>query len=154
MTHDLIKNILESLEARVVKIVVNDLRDNTFYAVIHLQLGARDLTVDSRPSDAIALALRVGAPIFVDDAVLAKAESVEVKVVKDTEGRRQGRRPGQDQGVARVAQAGRLRQARARQGPEPPRTSRGVNARRTVHEQLPAVPRRRHDRRRDAAAGA
>src|SRR5260370_1034101 len=58
MTHDLIKNILESLDARVQKVVVNDLRDNTFYAVLHLRLGNADITVDSRPSDAIALALR------------------------------------------------------------------------------------------------
>jgi bifunctional DNase/RNase len=86
MTHDLIKNILEAVEARVSKVVVTDLKENTFYAVIHLRLGTTDLTVDSRPSDAIALALRVEAPIFVAEAVLAKAESVEVKVAKDTEG--------------------------------------------------------------------
>ncbi len=86
MTHDLIKNILEAVEARVSKVVVTDLRENTFYAVIHLRLGSTDLTVDSRPSDAIALALRVEAPIFVAEAVLAKAESVEVKVAKDAEG--------------------------------------------------------------------
>ena len=49
MTHDLIKKILESLDARVQKIVVNDVRDNTFYAVIHLRLGGADITVDSRP---------------------------------------------------------------------------------------------------------
>jgi bifunctional DNase/RNase len=83
MTHDLIKNILESLDARVQKIVVNDLRDNTFYAVIHLRLGSADITVDSRPSDAIALALRVGAPIFVEEDVVHKARSVEV--AKETE---------------------------------------------------------------------
>src|SRR5438309_1931660 len=64
MTHDLIKNILESLDARVQKVVVNDLRENTFYAVLYLRLGSADITVDSRPSDAIALALRVGAPFF------------------------------------------------------------------------------------------
>jgi uncharacterized protein len=86
MTHDLMKQLLEAVEARVSKIVVTDLRENTFYAVIHLRVGTRDLTVDSRPSDAIALALRVEAPIFVDDAVLTKAESVEVKVAKDPEG--------------------------------------------------------------------
>ena len=86
MTHDLMKNLLETVEARVVKVEVTDLRENTFYAVIHLTLGGRDLAVDSRPSDAIALALRVEAPIFVDDAVIAKAESVEVMVTKDTEG--------------------------------------------------------------------
>jgi len=83
MTHDLIKNILESLDARVQKIVVNDLRDNTFYAVIHLRLGSADITVDSRPSDAIALALRVVAPIFVEEEVVQKARSVEV--AKETE---------------------------------------------------------------------
>ena len=83
MTHDLIRNILESVGARVTKVIVNDLKENTFYAVIHLRLGPNDLTVDSRPSDAIALALRVDAPIFVDEEVLNKAESVEVKVAKE-----------------------------------------------------------------------
>ena len=85
MTHDLIKNILDAVQARVGKVVVSDLRDNTYYAVIHLRLGTADITVDSRPSDAIALALRVDAPIFVEEEVLAKAESVEVKVVKEPE---------------------------------------------------------------------
>ena len=83
MTHDLIKNILEAVEARVQKVVVNDLRDNTFYAVLYLRLGNADLTVDSRPSDAIALALRVGAPIFVEEDVVHKARTVEV--AKETE---------------------------------------------------------------------
>ena len=78
MTHDLIKNILESVDAKVEKIVVNDLRDNTFFALIHLRLGEEEMTVDSRPSDAIALALRVGAPIFVDEDVVRRAKSVEV----------------------------------------------------------------------------
>jgi bifunctional DNase/RNase len=78
MTHDLIKNILDSVEAKVDKIVVNDLRDNTFFAVIHLRLGEEEITVDSRPSDAIALALRVGAPIFVEEDVVRRAKSVEV----------------------------------------------------------------------------
>ena len=78
MTHDLIKNILESIDARVVKVEVNDLRDNTFFAIIHLQLGSAEIAVDSRPSDAIALALRVAAPIFVDEEVVAKAKNVEV----------------------------------------------------------------------------
>ncbi|MBI4011566.1 MAG: bifunctional nuclease family protein [Candidatus Rokubacteria bacterium] len=78
MTHDLIKNILESVDAKVEKIIVNDLRDNTFFALIHLRLGEEEITVDSRPSDAIALALRVGAPIFVDEDVVRRAKSVEV----------------------------------------------------------------------------
>ncbi len=83
MTHDLIKNILESLDARVQKVVVNDLRENTFYAVLYLRLGNADITVDSRPSDAIARALRGGAPIFVEEEVVQKARTVEV--AKETE---------------------------------------------------------------------
>jgi hypothetical protein len=78
MTHDLIKNIVESVEAKIEKIVVNDLRENTFFALIHLRLGEEEITVDSRPSDAIALALRVGAPIFVEEDVVRRAKSVEV----------------------------------------------------------------------------
>ena len=78
MTHDLIKNILEAIDARVVKVMVTDLKDNTFFAVLHLQVGETGYTVDSRPSDAIALALRVAAPIFVDEDVVRKAKSVEV----------------------------------------------------------------------------
>src|SRR3972149_1873661 len=84
MTHDLIKNILESVEARVLKIVVTDLKENTFFAAIHRQVGDSEITVDSRPSDAIALALRVAAPIFVEEEVVRKAKSVEV--TKETEG--------------------------------------------------------------------
>ena len=78
MTHDLIKNILESLDAQVARIVVTDLKENTFYAVLHLKLGNTEYTVDSRPSDAIALALRVAAPIFVDEEVFPKAGKMEV----------------------------------------------------------------------------
>jgi bifunctional DNase/RNase len=78
MTHDLIKNILETMEARLQKVVVTDLKENTFYAVLHLQVGSAEYTVDSRPSDAIALALRAGAPIYVDEEVVRKAKSLEV----------------------------------------------------------------------------
>jgi uncharacterized protein len=78
MTHDLIKNILETIEARVLKVVVTDLKENTFFAVLHLQVGDAEFTVDSRPSDAIALALRVAAPIYVDEEVVRKAKSLEV----------------------------------------------------------------------------
>jgi len=84
MTHDLIKNILEAIDARVSKVVVTDLRENTFYAMIHLHVGGSEYTVDSRPSDAIALALRVGAPIYVDEDVVRKAKSLEV-TTKETE---------------------------------------------------------------------
>jgi hypothetical protein len=91
MTHDLIKNVLEALQARVLKIVVNDLRENTFFAMIHLQLGSAEITVDSRPSDAIALALRVGAPIYVHDEVVLKAKAAEA--AKESEGARPPGRP-------------------------------------------------------------
>ena len=85
MTHDLIKSLLETVGARVIKVEVNDLRQNTFFAQIHLAVGGRELLVDSRPSDAIALALRVEAPIFVAEEVLSRAESVEVKVGREPE---------------------------------------------------------------------
>jgi uncharacterized protein len=78
MTHDLLKNVLESLEVQLLKIVVTDLKENTFFAELHLKLGGAEYTVDSRPSDAIALALRTAAPIFVDDEVFPKAGKMEV----------------------------------------------------------------------------
>ncbi len=78
MTHDLMRNILESLEAKVVKIVVNDLKDNTFYALIHIMVGSQEIVVDSRPSDAIALALRTDSPILVDKKVIAKSRKVDL----------------------------------------------------------------------------
>ena len=70
MTHDLLKNVLLGLEVRVQKVVVNDLKDDTFYALIWVERDGQMMTIDSRPSDALALALRVDCPIFFDDAVL------------------------------------------------------------------------------------
>lgn len=78
MTHDLIKNILEGIQANVSRIVVNDLKDNTFYAVIFLSLNGNEVAIDSRPSDAIALALRVDAPIYVAKKVLDEARSIDL----------------------------------------------------------------------------
>lgn len=73
MTHDLMKNILETLGVMVDRVVVTDLQDNTYYAVLHLIVnGSTKLEVDTRPSDAIALALRVGVPLFVNEEVLAR----------------------------------------------------------------------------------
>jgi uncharacterized protein len=69
MTHDLIKNVLMGLETRVHKVVVTELREDTFYAVIWLERGSEVISIDSRPSDALALALRVDCPIFVDELV-------------------------------------------------------------------------------------
>lgn len=64
MTHDLITNILSDLSAKLVRVMVTELRDNTFYAVLRLETADRELDIDSRPSDAIALAVRTDAPIF------------------------------------------------------------------------------------------
>jgi uncharacterized protein len=77
MTHDLLKNILEDLSAQVERIVVSDLKENTFYALIHLRTDGHALAVDARPSDAIALALRTHSPIFVEESVIQSARSVE-----------------------------------------------------------------------------
>ena len=75
MTHDLIKNVLTGLETGVEKVVVNELRDDTFYAVIWLRRDGEMISVDSRPSDALALALRLDCPIYVDEQVLKNAKS-------------------------------------------------------------------------------
>ena len=77
MTHDLLKNLIGELDATVERIVINDLRDNTFFARIHLLRGGTRWDVDSRPSDAIALALRVDAEIFVEEEVLEKSKTLK-----------------------------------------------------------------------------
>jgi bifunctional DNase/RNase len=83
MTHDLIKNILDGLGATVRQIVVNDLNDNTFFAVIEMSYDGNVVNIDSRPSDAIALALRVNAPIFVTEKVVSKAKSIDIADEKE-----------------------------------------------------------------------
>ena len=70
MTHDLMKQILDTFQVSVTRVVINDLKENTFYANLHLNIGGKELIVDSRPSDAIALAVRVKAPIFITDSVI------------------------------------------------------------------------------------
>ncbi|OPY10726.1 MAG: hypothetical protein A4E70_00518 [Syntrophus sp. PtaU1.Bin005] len=77
MTHDLLRDVLTTLEAVVTRVEIHDVRNNTFYASIILTRDNQDYTVDSRPSDAIALALRVNAPIFVHDKVIEKARSID-----------------------------------------------------------------------------
>lgn len=83
MTHDLMRSILEGLEVSVRQIIINDLKDNTFFAVIELNRNGAVVNIDSRPSDAIALALRVNAPIFVTEQVVAQAKSVEIAEEKE-----------------------------------------------------------------------
>jgi bifunctional DNase/RNase len=77
MTHDLLRNVIQDLKASVQKIVVCDLQENTFYALIYLTLDGGTVAIDARPSDAIALALRTRAPIFVEDTVLDNAKTVD-----------------------------------------------------------------------------
>lgn len=83
MTHDLLKNILEGLGITVQQIIVNDLKENTFYATIELNYNGSVISIDSRPSDAIALALRVNAPIFVSENVVTQAKNIEVSEEKE-----------------------------------------------------------------------
>jgi bifunctional DNase/RNase len=73
MTHDLFTDMLEKLEARVTRIAVTELQDNTFYALITVAIDGSEIEIDSRPSDAIALAVRSGAPIFAADAVIEES---------------------------------------------------------------------------------
>lgn len=77
MTHDLMNQLLKSLDVNITMIEINDLKDNTFFAVIHIVRNGTSLKVDSRPSDAIALALRANAPIYVSLKVLEKLKSMD-----------------------------------------------------------------------------
>ncbi|HJP14984.1 MAG: bifunctional nuclease family protein [Nitrospinota bacterium] len=86
MTHDLIKNIINGVEGKVTRILVSDLRDNTFFAEIYLAMNGSEISIDSRPSDAIALALRMSAPIFVEEKVLEEAKSIEFTESEEEEG--------------------------------------------------------------------
>lgn len=72
LTHDLIKNALDALEAKVISVVITDLKDNTYYAKLHLSHRDAEITIDTRPSDAIAIALRTECPVFVSRDVLQR----------------------------------------------------------------------------------
>jgi bifunctional DNase/RNase len=77
MTHDLLKNVIVDLRGEVERIVVSDLKENTFYAIIYLRVAGETVGIDARPSDAIALALRARAPIFVEDVVIDNAKTLD-----------------------------------------------------------------------------
>lgn len=77
MTHDLFKNFTDILNINVSKVEVNDLKDNTYYATIHFASQEKTFTMDSRPSDAIAIAVRLHAPIYVDEKVIQKSKAGE-----------------------------------------------------------------------------
>ena len=77
MTHDLLRNIITDLDGSVDRVVVSDLKDNTFFAIIHLTVRGERIAVDARPSDAIALALRTRSPILVEESVIDNAKTVD-----------------------------------------------------------------------------
>jgi bifunctional DNase/RNase len=79
LTHDLVKNAFDALDVKATRIVITEIIENTYYALIHVNDGNREVTIDSRPSDAVAIALRVQVPIFVEEDVLEvrKADELE-----------------------------------------------------------------------------
>ncbi len=79
LTHDLIKNIFNGLKVKVTRVVVTEIYDNTYYALMYLTDGKKEVPIDSRPSDAVAVALRVDAPIFVENGILEKKSSDELE---------------------------------------------------------------------------
>ncbi len=83
ITHDLVRNLLEKLKFVVTKIEVTDLRDDTFYARIYLKRDNEEYSLDSRPSDAIAIALRTDSPIFVNEEVLEKSKKIDIDEDKE-----------------------------------------------------------------------
>ena len=78
MTHDLLNSMISSLHAKVKQVTINDLKDNTFFAIISVSQNGNDMTIDSRPSDAIALALRTKSPIFVEEKVIEAAKKLDL----------------------------------------------------------------------------
>ena len=83
MTHDLFKDVMSTLDIIVDRIVVNDLKDNTYYARIHMSSGGKDFEIDSRPSDAIAIALRTEAKIFMEESVIEKSKKIDLTSPED-----------------------------------------------------------------------
>ena len=78
MTHDLMKNLMDQLGVKLAKVEICDLRDNTFFAIMYLILQGKEISMDARPSDAIALALRTKAPIYVEEQVIQKSKTVDL----------------------------------------------------------------------------
>lgn len=79
LSHDLMKSILEAVNAKVLRVVIHDIHENTFYAKIVLEFGGKNLEIDARPSDSIALALRTNAPIFVSERIILEETVIEPK---------------------------------------------------------------------------
>src|SRR4030067_3827846 len=87
MTHDLMRQILDTFQVMLARVVINDIKENTFYANLYLNIEGKELIVDSRPSDAIALAVRVKAPIFVAESVIEATKQMGILASNLLEGR-------------------------------------------------------------------
>jgi bifunctional DNase/RNase len=83
LTHDLIVNIFTALGAQVEKVVVNDLRENSYYALIYVQNGSKTIPLDARPSDSLAIAVRLHCPIYIEETVLQKCPKIENPITKE-----------------------------------------------------------------------
>jgi len=83
LTHDLMVNILKELKAQIEKVVISDLKDNSYYALIYIKCGGVTLTIDARPSDSLALAVRVRCPIYIDEKVLKMCPHIERPITED-----------------------------------------------------------------------
>jgi bifunctional DNase/RNase len=79
MTHDLLKNIMGVIDIKVNRVEVCDLKNNTYYALIHITHDGKEISIDARPSDALALSLRVNAPIFVSEEVIQQSKQIDLK---------------------------------------------------------------------------
>jgi uncharacterized protein len=91
MTHDLMKNMMDKLGVKLAKVEICDLRDNTYFALIYLIFDGKEFSMDARPSDAIALALRAQAPIYVEEQVILKSKDVDLgakEEIKSDEGKK------------------------------------------------------------------
>ena len=91
MTHDLLKNILGMIDVKVTRVEVCDLKNNTYYALIHMIHNGKEIAIDARPSDALALSLRVKAPIYVSEEVIKQSQQIDLKAEpedKSKEGKR------------------------------------------------------------------
>lgn len=85
MTHDLLKTVMETLGGQLKHIVINDLREEVYYAELHVEVDGTELRIDSRPSDAIALAVRAEVPIYVSESVMERAASTPDEEIPETE---------------------------------------------------------------------
>lgn len=83
LTHDLMVNLLNTMGAEVEKVVVTDLKENSYYALIYVKFGGKTVAIDARPSDSLALAVRIHCPIFIDEKVLKKCPQIDSSITAD-----------------------------------------------------------------------